>query len=71
MAFKAWKLAKHKYFEIECHRWGWYNILDIEVHVVPKTDDHAGFRFHVILLGLHVGINYYDSRHSDELHPGY
>jgi hypothetical protein len=69
---KAWynghkygKLSEHKGWEIQWDHWGWDKILDLEIRLSLKGEDHAGFYFEFGLFGFSIMVNVYDSRHWD------
>ena len=64
---KAFKITKHKAFELQTGRWkDYWSYFDFQFKWNRKCD-HAGIFFSIEIFGVHLYLNFYDIRHwSDD-----
>lgn len=58
-------LSENKSFEWQTDYFGWNQIFDLRLDLIPTGSDHASVGFSLTILGFMVDAKIYDSRHWD------
>jgi hypothetical protein len=64
-SYRDISLSEHKHFEWQTDYFGWTNVLDFCVDLIPHGESHAKIGFDFTILGFMVSCSIYDSRHWD------
>ena len=59
------KLSKYKFFECQLY-YSLSSLFQIELTITPKAINHSGISLCIGVFGLHLNLQIYDSRHSDD-----